>query len=282
LPLEAAHVDTNFFVDDRFVIVSEIDFLILPCTTVYDVRGEYLFITIGCYGNKSQLYFYMIRHITFPVLLLISFSCGQKEILVTKDNLREVLTTYGKNNPENEVLIETSFGNIRLQLYEDTPFHRANFVKLIKDGYYDEAEFYRIVYEFMIQGGDLKKKLDYRIPAEFNPKYIHKKGALSMARVDENNPEKESSSTEFFIVHGGRYTEEDVDFEARNLGLTLTPEQKQLYATQGGYMTLDHEYTVFGEVTEGLDVVDKIAHAKVFNEDTPLKKIPFKISVVEK
>jgi len=225
----------------------------------------------------------MIKHITFIAILLAVFSCGQKEtVVVTKENLREVLTTYGKNNPENEVLIETSFGNIHLKLYEDTPLHRANFVKLIKDGYYDESDFYRIVYEFMIQGGDLTKKLDYRIPAEFNSKYIHKKGALSMARVDENNPEKESSSTEFFIVHGGRYTEEDVDFEARNLGLTLTPEQKQVYASQGGYMTLDRQYTVFGEVTEGLDVVDKIAHEKVYNEDKPLKKIPFTISLVEK
>ena len=103
-----------------------------------------------------------------------------------------------------------------------------------------------------------------------------------MARVDENNPEKESSSTEFFIVHGNRYTLEDVDFEAKKLGLTLTPEQKQLYASNGGYMTLDQEYTVFGEVIEGLDVVDKIAHEKVFNEDVPLKKIPFTISVSKK
>jgi cyclophilin family peptidyl-prolyl cis-trans isomerase len=225
----------------------------------------------------------MIKRISFIGLLLLLFSCGQKEtVVVTKENLREVLTAYGKENPENEILIETSFGNIRLKLYDDTPLHRANFVKLIKDGYYDEGDFYRIVNEFMIQGGDLKKKLDYRIPAEFNPNHIHKKGALSMARVDENNPEKESSSTEFFIVHGGRYTEEDVDFEARNLGLTLSPEQKKIYATQGGYMTLDGQYTTFGEVTEGLDVVDAIALTKVFNEDKPLKKIPFKISVVRK
>jgi len=225
----------------------------------------------------------MANRLIFFSISILMLSCGPKEtILVTKDNLREVLTAYGKDNPENEVLIETSFGNIRLKLYEETPLHRANFVKLIKDGYYDESLFYRIVYEFMIQGGDLRKKLDYRIPAEFNPKYFHKKGALSMARVDENNPEKESSSTEFFIVHGGRYTEEDVDFEARKLGLTLSPEQKQLYAANGGYMTLDQQYTVFGEVIEGQEVVDKIAHEKVYNEDTPLKKIPFTISVMKR
>src|SRR6218665_870158 len=119
----------------------------------------------------------------FAWILTTVLSCTKKEtILITKENLRDVLTQYGKDNPETEVLIETEFGNIRLKLYEDTPLHRANFVKLIKDGYYEDADFYRIAYEFMIQGGDLTKKPDYRIPAEFNPKYIHKKGALSMAR----------------------------------------------------------------------------------------------------
>ena len=202
-------------------------------------------------------------------------------MLITQENLREVLTQYGKENPEDEVIIESSFGVIKLKLYAETPLHRANFVKLIKEDYYDHADFYRIVYEFMIQGGDLQKKLNYRIPAEINPKYFHKKGALSMARVDENNPEMQSSAAEFFIIQGARYADWDIDMEARNNGLTLTPEQKQTYITQGGYMSLDGRYTVFGEVTEGLDVVDKIASSKVFNEDKPINKIPFKISLVK-
>ncbi len=225
----------------------------------------------------------MKHAISIIVLLGVFYSCEKKEtVAITKDNLREILTAYGKDNPENEVLIETSYGNIRLKLYAETPLHRANFVKLIKEGHYDDADFYRIVYEFMVQGGDLTKKLDYKIPSEFTPRYIHKKGALSMARVDENNPDKESSAAEFFIVHGGRYTLEDVDFEARNLGLNLTPEQKQTYADKGGYMPLDNQYTVFGEVISGIEVVDKIASVKVFNEDKPLQKIPFKISMVGK
>ena len=103
-----------------------------------------------------------------------------------------------------------------------------------------------------------------------------------MARVDENNPNKESSAAEFFIVHGERYNAEDVDFEAHNLGLYLTPEQKATYAAIGGYMSLDNQYTTFGEVTEGIDVVDKIASVKVFNVDKPIQKIPFKISLVKK
>lgn len=223
----------------------------------------------------------MKHFIGFLFLIVFHVSCSKKEnVLITPDNLREVLISYGKDNPEDKVLIETSFGNINLRLYNETPLHRANFVKLIKEGYYDDAIFYRIMYEFMIQGGDLNKTLDYRLPSEFNTsKYIHKKGALSMARVDENNPNKESSAAEFFIVHGRRYTAEDVDLEERNLGLTLSREQKEIYAANGGYMSLDGQYTVFGEVTAGLDVVDKIAIQKVFNEDKPLKKIPFKISV---
>lgn len=208
-------------------------------------------------------------------------ACTRKEpVVITPQNLREVLTAYGKDNPEDEVLIETSFGNIRLKLYPETPLHRANFVKLIKEGYYDDSDFYRIIQEFMIQGGDLNKKLNYRIPPEFNPRYIHKRGALSMARVDENNPDKESSAAEFFIVHGERYMREDVEMAARNQGLTLTPEQIDTYVSIGGYISLDNQYTTFGEVISGLEVVDKIAGVKVYNEDKPLKKIPFRISVV--
>lgn len=213
--------------------------------------------------------------------LILSCSKPQHEV-ITRENVREVLTRYGQANPENEVLIETDFGNMRIRLYDETPLHRANFIKLIKEGHYDEAEFYRVFYQFMIQGGDFDDQLDYMIPAEFNKKYIHKKGALSMARQDEDNPDLQSSSTEFFIVHGGKYADYQVDEEVKNLGLTLTPEQREIYMTSGGYMSLDQKYTVFGEVVEGLDVIDKIASVKVYQEDKPLKKIPLHIRVVER
>lgn len=216
-------------------------------------------------------------------LLACIVSCSKKEpVVITNENLKEVLTQYGKENPETRVIIETDQGTIRLRLYTETPLHRANFVKLIKEGHYDEGDFYRIVYEFMIQGGDAENQLAYTIPAEFNSKFIHKKGALSMARLDENNPEMKSSAAEFFIIHGSRYTADDVEIEAKDLGLNLTGEQKQIYMTQGGYMSLDQRYTVFGEVVEGQEVVDKIAQEKVFNVDKPLRKIPFKISVAAK
>ncbi len=219
--------------------------------------------------------------IALSIFVVVLPGCSKPKALeISQQNIREVLAKYGQENPENEVIIETKYGTMRLRLFEYTPLHRANFVKLIKEGFYDDAEFYRIVFEFMIQGGDLKQNLTYKVPAEFSPKYFHKKGALSMARVSENNPEMQSSASDFFIIHGGGYSKDDIDIDARNLGLTLTPEQKQAYLTQGGYMELDQKYTVFGEVTEGFEVIDLIAKEKVFNEDKPLRKIPLKIKLV--
>ena len=213
-------------------------------------------------------------------IIMLGSSCEKKGEVITKENVTEVLTRYGKESPEDEVEIETSFGNIRLKLYADTPLHRANFIKLIKEGYYNDADFYRVVYQFMIQGGDQKKFLPYRIPSEFIATHYHKKGVLAMARTDDNNPNKESSSTEFYIVQGRRYADWEIDEEARNAGITLTPEQRQTYLTLGGDMSLDQKYTVFGEVLDGIQVVDTIAQARVYNE-RPNKKIPFTIRIVE-
>jgi cyclophilin family peptidyl-prolyl cis-trans isomerase len=219
--------------------------------------------------------------ILFLLFITVLVSCNKKSegVEITRDNVKEVLTEYGKQNPENEVTIQTEFGTIKLKLYDDTPLHRANFVKLIKEGTYENAEFYRIFFQFMIQGGIFPKELPYTIPAEFNAKYIHKKGALSMAQSEDDNPNRESSSSEFFIVHGSTYMDYQVENDAHNFKLNLTPEQKQIYQSQGGYMSLDQQYTVFGEVIEGLDVVDKIAATKTYEGDKPLKKIPLQITL---
>ena len=223
----------------------------------------------------------MKYYILLVPLIVGIVSCDKKVVTeINPGNVKDELLRYGQENPENEVLIETEYGSMRVRLYSDTPLHRANFIKNVKEGVYDDAEFYRIYYQFMIQAGIYPKELNYTVPAEFNRTHIHKKGALSMARGDENNPEKESSSTEFFIVHGSRYADYQVEQELENLDLTLTPEQKKTYMTTGGYMSLDQEYTTFGEVVEGLEVIDKIAAVKVFNEDKPLRRIPLKISVL--
>ena len=212
---------------------------------------------------------------------LLLTGCAKKEsILITNENKLDVLLKYGKQNPEKAVIIETGFGNIRVKLYEETPLHRANFIKLIKDGYYEDSEFYRVVENFVVQGGVPMKKLDYTIPAEFNPKYFHKKGALAMARLDENNPEKESSSTEFYFVHGNKYKDWEYEEEEKNEGLKTSSGQRKIYTTVGGELSLDGRYTVFGEIVEGLDVIDKIATVKVYSEH-PYKKIPFKIKLQE-
>lgn len=254
----------------------------LPAIEIAEDEG-----TPGLEVLEKKTYAYDIRSAMKRTLLfLISIAaltaCGPRKQVTEVDPLRvrEQLLAYGEANPETTVLVETSFGNMKIQLYEDTPLHRANFVKNIKEGVYEEAEFYRILSQFMVQAGIYPRELPYDVPAEFSPKHIHKHGALSMARSDEDNPDLQSSSTEFFIVQGSRYTDYQVDGEEQEYNLNLTPEQKQTYMTIGGYMSLDQKYTVFGEVVEGLDVIDKIAAVKVHQEDKPLRKIPLKISVV--
>jgi cyclophilin family peptidyl-prolyl cis-trans isomerase len=216
------------------------------------------------------------------LLILLAISCSPKKETVTKDNLREILTRYGQAHPENEVLIETSYGTMKVRLYEDTPLHRANFIKQINEDYYDGGTFYRIVNKFMIQGGVKGKYVDYLIPAEIKRNHFHKRGAIAMAHYDKGNPNNDSSPTEFYIIQGQVYTEEDVTFEQQQRKLMMTPEQQESYMTVGGDFSLDGKYTVFGEVIEGFDVIDKIAAEKIIGEDRPLNKIPFKIRTIEK
>lgn len=215
----------------------------------------------------------------FAVLLIVLISCGEKKEIVTEANLKEVLTRYGESHPESEVIIDTQYGQMKIRLYDDTPLHRANFVKFINEDYYEGGTFYRIVSRFMIQGGVKGKQVDYLIPAEFNPNHYHKRGALAMAHFSEGNPEMKSSPTEFYIMQGQIYSEEDIIDEERERGMTMTPQQKEDYMKVGGDFSLDQKYTVFGEVIEGFDVIEKIANEKVHQEDKPINKIPFKISM---
>ena len=208
------------------------------------------------------------------------------EAEVPKGRVREFLTVYGQDNPETEVLISTSLGNLKVKLYEDTPLHRANFIRLVKGGYYDNTAFYRILRGFMIQGGhanELENTPDlYTVPAEIKHHHFHKKGALAMARYgDDANPKKESSAHNFYLVQGQKMNLPELEDVATEMKLTLLPEQKKLYQQIGGAPTLDEQYTVFGEITEGLEVLDKIANYPVNIDDRPIEPILVTMKVLD-
>jgi cyclophilin family peptidyl-prolyl cis-trans isomerase len=234
------------------------------------------------------------------------------------------------------VLIETSYGNIKLKLYNETPLHRDNFIKLIEKKFYDSLLFHRVIQGFMIQGGDPDSRNS--LPPEFHPELFHKRGALAAARnPDEQNPGQESSGCQFYIVQGKVFTDSlltavtepritrmkafnkvcrseklkdllqliekrdkfreegntdsmktvnikiDKLTEAEMRGITpyrFSQEQRKVYTTLGGAPHLDGSYTVFGEVAEGMDVVDKIAAVPRDENNRPMKDVRMKISMI--
>jgi cyclophilin family peptidyl-prolyl cis-trans isomerase len=176
-----------------------------------------------------------------------------------------------KKDYKKDVLLETSMGDMVVRLSDSTPLHRDNFLKLVKMGYYDGILFHRVINHFMIQAGDPESKNAeygkmlgnggpaYTIPAEFKPGLFHKKGVIAAAR--DNNPQKASSGSQFYIVQGKVFTDEDLDkVEITRLGGRKIPaDQREVYKTLGGTPHLDQNYTVFGELISGFDVLDKIA-----------------------
>lgn len=200
-----------------------------------------------------------------------------------------------KKKENNMVLIETSMGNIKVKLYDETVYHRDNFLKLAQEGYYDGTLFHRVISGFMIQGGDPDSRNavagsnlgvggpGYTLPAEIIPKYYHKKGTLSAARTgDQMNPMRRSSGSQFFIVQGKTYSAAELSQMEQKMGTSFTEEQKKIYSTEGGTPFLDAQYTVFGEVTEGLDIVDKIAAVKTSGSDRPVEDVKIvKMSLVK-
>ena len=189
------------------------------------------------------------------------------------------------------VLIETDLGNMKVRLYDSTPEHKKNFLKLAKEGFYDGTLFHRVIPGFMVQGGDPDSKKaaagqplgmggpGYTIPAEIGAK--HFRGALSAARQgDQVNPEKRSSGSQFYIVQNGPVPTEQLAQVATQKGLTYTPEEQGYYQQSGGTPFLDGDYTVFGMVVEGLDVIDKIASAHRDGNDRPVQDIHMKVKII--
>lgn len=178
-------------------------------------------------------------------------------------------------------VLTTQYGKIVLELYNHTPKHEANFVKLCKKHFYDGTLFHRVIPGFMIQGGDPESKtakpgqmlgngdVGYTIPAEFRKEYFHQSGALAAAR--DNNPAKASSGCQFYIVQGKKFTEAELKNIEKRTGHTFTPEQMKVYETIGGAPHLDGNYTVFGQVIKGMNIVDKIADQKRDKYDRPDK-----------
>ncbi len=189
---------------------------------------------------------------------------------------------FGQSSKEPVVQISTNYGVIKVKLYNETPIHRDNFIKMVKAEKYDKSDFHRVINTFMIQGGEIEGGASMKtLPAEIVAGKYHKRGALAAAREDELvNPEKQSSPSEFYIVVGRTYPYELIDKIGDRTGYKFSEEQKQVYSTKGGTPHLDGGYTVFGEVIEGMDVVDKIASSPV-NGETPLEMITMKMKVVE-
>ena len=189
-------------------------------------------------------------------------------------------------------------GDIVIRLYDATPIHRDNFVKLVKEGFYDGTLFHRVIKDFMIQGGDPHSKNapadqqlgggspDYTLEAEIRPGLYHKRGALAAAREgDAKNPERRSSGSQFYIVWGRTFTPRQLEYLADRMktkdpdGGGWTEQQREAYATLGGSPHLDGQYTVFGEVEEGLDVVESIQNAATDPHDRPVEDIEMKVHI---
>ena len=182
-------------------------------------------------------------------------------------------------------IIHTNYGDIKGLLYNDTPQHRDNFVKLVNEGWYKDSPFHRVIQDFMIQGGSNangKQDPGYTVPAEILPNHIHKKGAFSAARMgDQVNPLKASSGSQFYIVQGQIFNEPMLDQMEERTGITYTPEQRETYGSVGGTPHLDGAYTVFGQVADGFDVIDKIAAVQTAPGDRPVEEVKMTIEIIK-
>jgi cyclophilin family peptidyl-prolyl cis-trans isomerase len=205
-----------------------------------------------------------------------------------------VAAGFAKGPKNQYVRITTSYGEVIVRLYNETPQHRDNFIKLAKQGFYNGTLFHRVIQNFMIQGGDPDSKtakagqelgdgdLKYTVPAEFKDSLFHKRGVLAAARDD--NPAKASSACQFYLVEGKRWTDGKLDTleNTRLKGRKIPTWQREWYKTVGGVPHLDQNYTVYGEVVSGIDMVDRIAAVKKDAKDRPLQDVPMTVILLSK
>ena len=233
-----------------------------------------------------------IRNLFLSLFVAIfAFGCSNK---VADKNIATEPKEEETKEKTTMVIISTDLGEMKAVLYNETPLHKENFIKLAKEGYFDGCLFHRVIDGFMIQGGDPDSKTakpgqmlgqggpGYTIPAEFKQELIHKKGALAAARMaDQVNPQKASSGSQFYIAQGKSYTENELNMLSSRMGKAFNKQQMEAYTTVGGVPFLDYEYTVFGEVVEGLEVIDKIVAVEKDRRDRPVQDIKMTIKVVE-
>ena len=212
-----------------------------------------------------------------------------------KENKSNTMTKSVSVDPPPKCLIEisTAYGVMVVELYDATPKHRDNFIKLAEEGYFNDLLFHRVIDGFMIQGGDPNSRNapagtalgsggpGYQVPAEFVDTLVHIKGAIAAARTGDNvNPQKQSSGSQFYIVHGGPVDDNTLDNMERRKGIKYGEAQRRAYKELGGTPFLDHEYTVFGRVVSGLDVIDKIAKVEKDPRDRPKQDVKMTVKVI--